>query len=289
MKIVTHNNYFHSDDLFAVGLLLMKYPEAEVVRSRDEEVINSADIVVDVGQVYDPAKRRFDHHQKEGGGSRENGIPYASFGLVWKEYGVELSGGEEEASVVDRKLVAPIDALDNGVDIYKSNYEGVKPYDIGDYLDVFLEGAQSTEDFEKDFSQALLVAQDVLNREITRARRQVGDWKEIRKIYEEATDKRIIVLAVNKSWKEVLVSSQAIYVVFPRPDGQWSARAIPRAHGSYELKKPMPQLWAGLKDEQLAQVSGVSDATFCHRDLWLANARSQEGALKLAQIALEAK
>ncbi len=289
MKIVTHNNYFHSDDLFAVGLLLMKYPEAEVVRSRDEEIINSADVVVDVGQVYDPSKGRFDHHQKEGAGSRENGIPYASFGLVWKEYGGQMAGGEEEALIVEKKLVTPIDAVDNGIDIYKSSYEDVQPYDIGDYLDAFTEGAQRTEDFDKYFSQALLIAQDVLKKEISRACRQVNDWREVRRIYEQTIDKRIVILPTNISWKKILISSEAVYVIFPRPDGQWSARAIPKTHGSYEMKKPLPKSWAGLRDEELAKVTDVADATFCHRDVWLVNARSQQGAIKLAQIALEAK
>src|SRR5690606_20487340 len=136
-------------------------------------------------------------------------------------------------------------------------YDGVKPYDIGDYLDVFLEGAQTPDDFEKDFKEALVVAQDILRREITRAQRQVRDWNDVRKIYEESPDKRIITLSLNKSWKEILVPSEALYVIFPRPDGQWSARAIPKAHGSYELKKPMPEVWAGLRGEELARVSGV--------------------------------
>jgi uncharacterized UPF0160 family protein len=41
-----------------------------------------------------------------------------------------------------------------------------------------------------------------------------------------------------------------------------------------------------LKDEELQKISGVSDATFCHRGLFLAGAKSKEGAIKLAEIAL---
>jgi len=36
----------------------------------------------------------------------------------------------------------------------------------------------------------------------------------------------------------------------------------------------------------LAKVTGVPDATFCHNGRFLAVAKSKEGALKLAEIAL---
>ena len=38
---------------------------AGIIRSRDPAVIESGDIVVDVGGVYDVTRRRFDHHQRE--------------------------------------------------------------------------------------------------------------------------------------------------------------------------------------------------------------------------------
>jgi len=37
---------------------------AEIVRTRDQTVLDTCDIVVDVGGVYDPKKERFDHHQR---------------------------------------------------------------------------------------------------------------------------------------------------------------------------------------------------------------------------------
>lgn len=286
MKIVTHNGYFHPDDLLAVSALLLKYPDAKVIRTRDEEIIKSADIVVDVGHVYDPGKCRFDHHMPEGAGVRGNGIPYASIGLVWKEFGEELAGGVEEAKVVEEHLITPIDAEDNGVDIYTLVSEEVSPYTLGDYFDSFIENAETFEEFEEAFMKALPYAQELIKKEIRRAKRQADDSREVKRIFDESPRKDIIVLPLNKSWKRTLIPTEALVVIFPRPDGQWSARAIPRALHSFELKHPFPKSWAGLRDEEMAMVSGVPDATFCHRDLWLANARSQEGAIKLAEIAL---
>src|SRR3989344_5967344 len=286
MKIVTHNGYFHTDELLAIAALLLKYSNAEVVRTRDERIIETADIVVDVGHVYDPDKLRFDHHMPEGAGIRENGILYASIGLVWKKFGVELAGGEEEARIVEEKLVMPIDAGDNGIDTCALKFQEVAPYTIGDYLDSFVEGAESFEEFDKGFLKALPVAQDILNKEIVRAKRLTADWKEVRRIYQESKHKDIIILPVNKSWKRVLIPTESVFVIFPRPDGQWSARAIPKSPYSFELKHPLPQNWAGLRDQELAEASGVPEATFCHRDRWLANAKTKEAAIKLAEIAL---
>src|SRR5436190_1581201 len=98
--IVTHDTSYHADDVFAVATLLLAFPDAQVIRSREQSVIDSADIVVDTGSVYDPPKMRFDHHQAGGAGQRQNNIPYASFGLVWKEFGERISGSREAAEII---------------------------------------------------------------------------------------------------------------------------------------------------------------------------------------------
>ena len=286
MKIVTHDGYFHTDDLFAVASFLLQYPEALITRTRDEVIIRDADTAVDVGQIYDPTTLRFDHHQKEGAGKRENGIPYASFGLVWKHLGEELAGGECEAEIIEERMVMAIDALDNGVEICHGVFEGVSSYTLTDYLDGFNDGAKILEDFDKKFFEVLPFVRELLKKEIGRAKIVAKDWEEVEKIYRESADKNIIVLPLNTHWKKIIVPTEARFVVFPRPNGYWSARAVPQKLNSFESKILFPLSWAGLGEKELPTVSGVSDATFCHRDRFIANARSKEGAIKLCQIAL---
>lgn len=287
MRIVTHNGHFHTDDLMAVSALLLKYPEAEVVRSRDEKIIESADIAVDVGQIYDPAKLRFDHHQTSGAGDRPNGIPYASFGLVWKEFGEEIAGGKEEAKVIEEKMIMSIDAKDNGFDIYEPLFSNIDAYTIGDYFESFTEGAKTTEDLDEAFFTTLMLARDLLKREINIAKSTVADWREVRKIYNESENKQIIVLTDSLHWKRVLIPTEAKYVIFPRSDGQWTSRAVPNAVHSFDPKKRFPLSWSGLSGEALRKISSVESAVFCHRDCHLAVAQTKEGAIKLAEIALE--
>ncbi|VDH93711.1 Hypothetical predicted protein [Mytilus galloprovincialis] len=66
MKIGTHNGSFHCDEVLACFLLkqLPTYKDAEIIRTRDQKVLDTCDIVVDVGGIFDPSKNRFDHHQK---------------------------------------------------------------------------------------------------------------------------------------------------------------------------------------------------------------------------------
>ena len=65
IRIATHNGSFHADDVFGVAVLMLLHPGAELVRTRDEQVVAAADFAVDVGGEWDPARGRFDHHQRD--------------------------------------------------------------------------------------------------------------------------------------------------------------------------------------------------------------------------------
>lgn len=51
------------------------------------------------------------NHQKDSR-IRENGIPYAAFGLLWEELGKEILG-EELAAKFDESFIQPLDNNDN--------------------------------------------------------------------------------------------------------------------------------------------------------------------------------
>src|ERR687885_1182144 len=106
MRVATHDGSFHADEVFAVAALSLLGEPLEVVRTRDEVAMAASDVRVDVGFAADPATGDFDHHQRGGAGERPNGIPYASFGLVWRHHGAALCAGEEPvAGRVDAQLV----------------------------------------------------------------------------------------------------------------------------------------------------------------------------------------
>ena len=77
MLAVTHSGKFHADDVLAWALILEFFaPEATLKRTRNEDEIKKADIVFDVGGIFDPQTMRFDHHQSSYQG------PLSSAGMV---------------------------------------------------------------------------------------------------------------------------------------------------------------------------------------------------------------
>ena len=64
--LVTHSGGFHADELLSSVVLTRLFPQAELLRSRDRELITPAPnkIIYDVGGAYDADAQIFDHHQR---------------------------------------------------------------------------------------------------------------------------------------------------------------------------------------------------------------------------------
>jgi hypothetical protein len=62
--IGTHSEVFHCDEVLATTMLLYTkaYEESCIMRTRNQDVLDQLDIVVDVGSVFEVSKNRFDHH-----------------------------------------------------------------------------------------------------------------------------------------------------------------------------------------------------------------------------------
>lgn len=60
------------------------------------------------------------------------------------------------------------------------------------------------------------------------------------------------------------VSQDALFVVYPS-QGKWRIQTVPVELGSFEDRKKLPTSWAGLSDKELQDVTGLDDATYCHR------------------------
>ena len=100
----THGGKFHADDVFSSALLLYFNPKITITRGNK--------IPEDFkGIVFDIGRGKYDHHQRDSR-VRENGVPYAAFGLLWEELGAEILG-EELAVKFDESFVQPLDRNDN--------------------------------------------------------------------------------------------------------------------------------------------------------------------------------
>lgn len=284
--LVTHNGTFHSDDVFATATLsILLDGHIKVIRTRDPKWFEKGDFVYDVGGEYDPSRNRFDHHQIGGAGKRDNGIPYAAFGLVWKAYGKQLCDSKEVADRVEEHLVQAIDAEDNGLDTYKIEGE-VGPYLIQGVVSAFRPTWKEEEEYDKPFMEIVNFAKKFLIRKIEKAKASLEAEAFIRKAYINSKDKRLIVLDDHYPWRTFIVEyPEPLYVVIPKSD-KWNVYGVNKEITTHENRKPLPLSWAGLRDEELAKVTGVADATFCHNGRFLVVAKSKEGAIALAEKAL---
>ncbi len=283
--VVTHNGSFHADDVFSVAALKRILSSFKLIRTRDFNLINTADIVIDVGGGYDPDNDRFDHHQRGGAGERDNGIPYSSFGLIWKKYGVEICKGSQTiANAVDVALVSKIDAVDCGY--VEGKYDGIS---LSQTIAMFNPTWQEGSHFDSCFDEAVDFASHILNRFIACADGEINAKNIVAKAVEKARDPRVIVLEKYTPWKKMVhtLSENALFVIYPSSEG-WLIHTVPVELGSFEDRKPLPKQWAGLSESDLQNVTGIDDATFCHNNLFIAGAVSFESVVKMASIAIKA-
>lgn len=293
-KVVTHNGSFHPDDVFAVATLQLVFgvENIEVIRSRSPKDFERADIVVDVGMVYDPEKGRFDHHQSDGP-IRENGLPYAAFGLVWKEFGEQLCGSKEISRKIEERIIQPIDAGDNGVALFELKSFEVSPIEIQDVIFSYHPVGDSTNDeFDKNFILAADFARNYLARKISKATYSETQKKKAEKIYEQATDKSLIVIEEHISKSCFIKFEDTLVVVSPLNDeeGRWKVTTLPvDKNNMFAHRVLFPQSWASLEKERLQKVSGIEGLYFCHGNRHFLVAETREGAVAAAEAAIADK
>lgn len=290
-RLITHNGSFHTDDIFAAAALSLMLSaqgkDFEIIRTRDEEIIKTGDYVFDVGGVYDPGENRFDHHQPGGAGRGPQDIEYSSLGLVWQKFGGKIAGSERAAQIIEKRLCAPIDAVDNGIDLTESKGE-VAPYYIQTFFHAMVPTwKESDENIDQRFFECVDFAKKVLTREIIQARDLVEAETAVLQIYKQSADKRIIILDQNYPFEYILSTlPESLYAIYPRrSENGWGVKAIRKDMKTFDNRKDLPQNWAGMRDEEFQKISGVADATFCHRALFFCAAKSKEGAMRLATIA----
>lgn len=295
ITIVAHDGTFHTDDVFAVAILSLVFAgkELEIIRSRDESIITNADIVVDVGGIYDASSYRFDHHQKEGAGVRENGVPYASAGLVWNTFGIQLCDGNDEmVKNIDAFLIQGVDGPDNGYDAYEDpsqNNPRYYSYTVRDMASAFRPTILEQFSMNDAFLKAVDMAKTILSRTLAHTTYYFYSKQKLQEAYEKRTHESFIITETEyPGWYEFAGNyPDLLYMVYPRSTKGWTAKSALKEMGSFEPRKAFPESWRGLKDNELVQVTGVEGARFCHRSGYMVVADTEEHLLQLVKIAVE--
>lgn len=279
--IVTHSGRFHADEVFALAMLkfLPQFQEQQVLRSRDPEQIAKAKIVLDVGGEYNPETDRYDHHQNSFTEQRADGIPFATAGLIWRHFGEKIfqqqglkADNEVEFAInwLDQKLIADLDAVDNGV------YSQDPRPSVSLLIAMMNESSDQPELQQAAFEKAIVFAQDILHNFIKAAITQAQVITELEQQLANLKD-GIWELENKLPFKDYIQNRPEIRrVVYPRSEEQFGVYC----NG---LENHLPERFRGLRETELNQASGLTDAVFCHKSGFMAVTLSKESAQYLAK------
>ena len=311
MLIATHGGKFHADDAWAVAVLKVLFPEADIVRTREQARIDAADFAIDVGGVWDPASGRFDHHQKEFDGARVSGVPYASAGLVWREYGArcvavlaERHTGERLADdtaqqiayAIDADIVQYLDLSDVGVAKNAPGSYGLSAVVSGfnpGWLDEQRLGyGEAVEVYRMgQFMRAVEFLTDIMGNAV---RYRVGAMLAVTQVRQaEVLEDGKLLFLKNAAlpWSSVVRKEmpKVLFVIsHSLTEQRYMLHTVSVDTESFDARADLPEAWAGLREAELAAVTGVEDAVFCHTGRFIAAARTYAGALAMARQALAA-
>ena len=303
LKFITHNRVFHADDVFAYSVLNTLFPNNTLTRTRDIDIINNADIVFDVGGVYDKDNNRFDHHQKDFILTRgKNNVPYSSFGLIWEKFGLEYcklfinENNELNHTLyrkIDERLVQPIDAVDNGIKIIENKCPGLFPVEVSGIISSFNPTWNEEQNHDLKFIEASNYAKTILDNIIRGILGKLLSVETVENRIRFANDRNLEYIYLDEfmPWQETVLSSAIAnnlkYVIFKEEENNYRITTIPvDFNNMFEPRKALPSNWAGKTPEELNKIIGISDAIFCHKGLFIAGAKSKESIMKMVKLAL---
>jgi len=251
---ICHNGRFHADDVFST-VLLGKLFGPQITLSRTSIVPKeiAAGVI-----VYDIGGGRFDHHQAGGNGSRPNGIPYASFGLLWHEYGKlfcnKFNLDYEYFFPEFDKFIEGIDGYDNGWFHNKTPIQN-----ISNCIAMFnptwenCNGSDNNAAFIRAVNFAEIVFDNVMSSILSRAHA----FSELSKTLKTAKSDTLYLSRYIPYSSCPELNGRINFIVYPSERGGYNLQIINR-HFAFS-----PTL-LGLTGEELRTRTGIESASFIH-------------------------
>lgn len=265
---LTHGGAFHADDVFATALLMLINPDIHITRGF--KVPENF-----MGIMYDIGGGQYDHHQA-GKRVRENGMPYAAFGLLWERFGTMLLGAED-AQEFDSNFVQPIDRSDN------TGEPNILSQIISDKMPSWLEPSRRMDDA---FWEAVYFAKGILEDRFRQIRAAREAYETVRKKAGQCGG-RVLYLDRAMPWKDAVKDLDILYVICPAIRGGYNIQAVPDSVDEGKLKCPFPEEWRGADRERLKSLTGIESLEFCHNSGFLCAAGTLKDAYRVAETVME--
>lgn len=297
--IATHEKQFHADDVLGVAILSTIYPNHQIIRSRDPDIIAMADFTVDVGCEYDHDRRRYDHHMPDPPRDRRGHL-FSSAGLIWRHYAktylktigipreIDVNGGKFDilsAVEVDirKRWIYPIDNCDNGL--------AKGPNAISEVVRAMR--PINPEKTRASCDAAFLDVVSMVSHIFKRSCFHSGDY-ELTKLnwstnkQESLFGGKLIVADTMMPSKNTMLSSSAHFIIHPVKDYkdsdlQWIVSPVADTeNGGWRTNFPKEVL--GASPEKITELIGCDGISYIHHTGFTARADSREHAIKLCEI-----
>lgn len=275
-SVGVHDGTFHADEVTAVALLIVfkLVDRDKIVRSRDAQVLDECEYVCDVGGIYDPSCKRFDHHQSNYTGE------LSSAGMIWRYLKDQKMISGSTYDFLNRSLILGVDAHDNGrakLEVGFCSFSQV----VTNFVPCVYDAPK------EDQMAAFLKAVDFTVGHLERLFERLHYIHSAQEKVALAMKKKEHFLYFEEAipWMESFFemggnTHPALFVVMPS-SGHWKLRGIPPTlDEKMKVRVPLPSQWAGLLDNQLRQVSGIPGAIFCHKGRFISVWETREDALK---------
>lgn len=281
----THDGSFHADEVTAAALLLLfsLVDRDKIVRSRHQSDLAACEFICDVGGVYNPDLKLFDHHQQDYQG------PLSSAGMVLRYLNRQKIISQKETEFFEHALIMGVDAHDNGKEMHG---KGVCTYShiISNFNPIHHEVSHEVQD--KAFFEALDFAYTLLRRMWERYQYTQSCRQDVETAMKVGKD--FLLFDHNIPWMDSFfelegVSHPALFVVMPSGE-HWKLRGIPpSAEDKMKVRLPLPLEWAGLIEEELQKATGIRGAVFCHKGRFISVWEKREDALKALEYVLSTR
>lgn len=284
-SIGTHDGTFHADEVTACALLeLFNLIDVDKIqRTRDPAILKNCEYVCDVGGIYDPSRKLFDHHQA----GYEGNLSSAGMVLLYlKEIGKITPS---DYHFFNHALIMGVDAHDNGAGPI---LPGVCTYSqlISNFTPI------NHDSFAETHNQAFMEAFYFARNHLSRLWRRHKYVQSCKGMVEEAMKQKGDCLIFEQAipWMESFFELDGIrhpakFVIMPT-GYHWKLRGIPPSlKQSMKVRTPLPQEWAGLLDKELKEVTKIPGAIFCHKGRFISVWETREDAMEALQSVLKLK
>ncbi len=219
LVVATHNFAFHADDVFCIALLkeletICNF-KLKVIRTRDESLLRTADMRVDVGLKYSEETLDFDHHQNDQSLIQEEGIKHSAFGLL-----CQWCMNEDFLKIYKRNCVLGLEYQDNTGKIHE------KYSSIGNFIYTFLPAYEEQTFYDEMFDEAVLVASIILRRSLITTLGFLKAENDAQSaITEKIANEKIIVMNKRVVIQHFLHPNWR-FIISPDPSGGWGFLGI---------------------------------------------------------------